>query len=44
MNSLFLTPQRKLAKESWRLLLRQKTDKELFMEKQKKILQEIREW
>ena len=39
--SLFQTPQQELADESWRLALRQKSDKEKYQDVQNKILKEI---
>jgi hypothetical protein len=41
MSGLFTTPQSQLSKESWRLMLRKKTELEKLKEKQKKLLQEI---
>ena len=40
-NSLFTTDQEELSNESWRLLLKQPTEKELYMEKQREILEGI---
>jgi hypothetical protein len=42
-SQIFQTPIKTLQEESMRLLLRQKTDQEVYMEKQRKLLREIRE-
>lgn len=44
MEQIFQTPQELLSSESWRLMLNQKSEKKIFMEKQKQLLQEIKEW
>jgi hypothetical protein len=42
MNSpIFQTPQEVLSEESWRLSLRQQSEKDKFKEKQNKLLKEI---
>jgi hypothetical protein len=41
MNGLFVTPQEELAEISYNLLLRRKSEVELYKERQKKIQQEI---
>jgi hypothetical protein len=40
-NDLFTTDQEELSKESWRLLLKQPTEKEKFDEKQREILRGV---
>lgn len=41
MNSIFTEEQEILSEESWRLLLKQKSDKEIYMERQREILRGI---
>jgi len=41
--SLFVIPESELSKEAWRLALRQKSEKEIYQEKVKKMLEEIRQ-
>lgn len=43
-NGIFITPQKKLAKESMRILLRKKSKKDKFKQRQKEILQSINKW
>jgi hypothetical protein len=40
-NQIFQTPQKELEQESWRLALRQKSEKELYQEQQKEIIRSI---
>jgi hypothetical protein len=42
--SIWVFPTKELADESWRLLLRQPSEQEIYEKKQQKILKEIFQW
>jgi hypothetical protein len=40
-DSIWVTPMEELSKESWRILLRQPSEQEIYKKKQAKLLKEI---